>query len=412
VDNYLNNGENHYVSYIYPKCQMCPQNNGGYMAVKKVENGWRADWRENGKRKRRIFPNKTQADYHLAQRKLFDNSGGESRKALYYKQKTFSDLATEYMDKHLSKTRAKGNCSYIKKLIKKWGDCKLHRIAKSEVKLWIAELINDKVYAISTIKKLLVYFKRVFNWGKEFDFINTNPIETLSFKSEFKRVNKRNVILETEEFWNLIDKFPGSPTYLRLVTIATWCTGMRVGEIINLKWKNVDMVNGLIRLSAEDTKESSVKTIGVEPELMEIFKQLESNKPCNPESYVIQSSKGRCVNHHTLDRLFRKNCDLIGHPDLRLHDIRHSYVTRKRREGFDRTIIKSQVGHSSDSMFDWYNNVNDEEKKMMAGHSTSNLDSVNKIVVEVVKESMNQNIPLGVIQNLIGHEWKVQSGMK
>ena len=51
-------------------------------------------------------------------------------------------------------------------------------------------------------------------------------------------------------------------------------TGMRRGEILNLKWDRVDLKEGFIRLRPEDTKTTEGRLVPLNQELMEMFKAM------------------------------------------------------------------------------------------------------------------------------------------
>jgi integrase len=97
-----------------------------------------------------------------------------------------------------------------------------------------------------------------------------------------------------------------------------------------------------------------------------------------------------------------------GQTGLVMHDFRHCYVTHKRRQGHDRSIIKKQVGHHSDSMFEWYNDIEDYELQEMAGYTKRNLDVLETEVSELLRKAKAAEIPLGAVQSLIGRLWNVK----
>jgi integrase len=63
--------------------------------------------------------------------------------------------------------------------------------------------------------------------------------------------NIRDRVLSPEEFQRLLEALPSS---LHLVIIIAYYTGMRRGEILNLRWSQIDLSKGLIRLEGVDTK--------------------------------------------------------------------------------------------------------------------------------------------------------------
>jgi integrase len=383
---------------------------GHSVAIKKIKSGYQVDWRDDkGVRHRKSFKNKAEAEYYLSQQKLFDSSVGKARQSIAMKQLTVTELADRYIKEHLSLSRTSNNKCFIEVIKNKWGKDKLSRINPSDVKLWLKGLlvpVDGKLkYEVSTVRKIFAYFKRIFNWSIEMEIISSNPIEHIDLKKEFKRINKRKVVIETDQFWDLIGKLPADHAYLKEVAITAWSTGMRVGEIIRLQWKHVDMNSWMIRLSAFETKEADSKTIGIEPDFQKLLTELKMKRSDDPEELVFKSSTGTPIDIHCLDRAFRKYADKAGYAFIRLHDFRHCFTRRKRRQGFDRSVIKAQTGHHTDSMFDWYDKVDEAELQAMAGTMEKGLDQIAEDVQKLVAKAVEAGVSLGSLQWLIGRNW-------
>ncbi|MFH1760962.1 MAG: tyrosine-type recombinase/integrase, partial [bacterium] len=120
--------------------------------------------------------------------------------------------------------------------------------------------------------------------------------------------------------------------------------------------------------------------------------------------FTYQGSK---IKRHSFYQAFRRaRNDLKLLKDITPHTIRHTFVTRKRRAGFERSLIKRQVGHSTDSMFERYNHVDQEELQAMAGYTQANADIITHDLKKLVANAWENEIPLGVLQNKIGKEWE------
>jgi hypothetical protein len=109
----------------------------------------------------------------------------------------------------------------------------------------------------------------------------------------------------------------------------------------------------------------------------------------------------------TFEGWFRKLADKAGYPDLRCHDFRHCYTQRKRREGHDKSVIRAQTGHHTDSMFNWYDKVDVFEIQEMAGYTKIDCAEIREDIERLVSKAKTKNVPLGVIQPLIGRSWKI-----
>ncbi len=363
------------------------------------------------KRKRKTVPSKTEGNKlmtKLNSEALFEmglpNTG---KKSFNYRNMVFKELAEMFIEQHLNFTRSANNRSYIDKAIKKFGNHKLFMITPELVRPWIYSYLRESKLEVSTVKKIAVYIKRIFAWGCEEGLISENPLKYLQNKTlrdEFKRVNRRTTIISDENFWSFIEKLP---EYMANVCIAAYCTGMRVGEILELRFQDIDLTQRLIRLSSKQTKERYHKTIGIEEELYQVILSIKDKREnIKPDDYVFISITGSKINDSFLRKKFRKIADKNGFEKLIIHDLRHTYVSRKRKAGFDKSVIKSNTGHRSDSMFHWYNVVEESEIQDLAGFTTQNLEFLSSPLHNLIKEAKANNITLGVIQNLISREWK------
>lgn len=366
----------------------------------------------DGVRHRPSFPTKKKAKEFYEEtcaNKFFEKTGlqqNHGKKANNYQKMKIRDLAKRYDEEHLSQSKAKGNVFYINKIIDKWGEWRLSQIAPEHVRPWLKTFLNK--WEVSSVKKLATYFKRIFTWGCEEGIITNNPLKYLENKTlrkQFKKVNKRTKVISQEEFWHLEKCLP---EWLRRVCVCTWTTGMRVGEVINLKWQNVNLVQRLIKLDSDETKEGDHKTIGIEQELYGLLILIQTERiNIKPDELVFLSVKGGKICHHFLDRKFRKYADENGFGGLVIHDFRHCFVTRKRRAGHDKSVIKANTGHHTDSMFNWYNVVEDFEIQELAGYTEGSLNVLSDRISDVVETAKSNAIPLEAVHYLIGKKWRV-----
>ena len=165
-------------------------NGESLMAVRKLSNGkYQSDgYDHTGKRGRRNFDKKCDADKFDAQRKLFDNFETHLAEVKVSKTMLLCELGERYINEHLNNTRAASNATYVKKIADKWGSTVVGRISPPQVRTWVLQLLSGKEgtsYSVSTVKKIYAYFNRLFNWGIEMQIVTENPLRSLSFKKEF-----------------------------------------------------------------------------------------------------------------------------------------------------------------------------------------------------------------------------------
>jgi len=79
-------------------------------------------------------------------------------------------------------------------------------------------------------------------------------------------------------------------------------------------------------------------------------------------------------------RAFASACQKVGLTDLHFHDLRHTFVTRKVREGWDYKRIMVITGHKTFAVFQRYNNPSEEDLKAVVANTDAHGPSVGKLL--------------------------------
>ena len=139
---------------------------------------------------------------------------------------------------------------------------------------------------------------------------------------------------------------------IRLVkdAIAIWLlalTGCRSGEIINLKWEEVDEAGGCLRLT-ESKEGASIRPAG--QAVFEVLSQIEKKKHC-PFVLVSVSGEGPFGGMARAWQRTLKRTQLTG---VTPHTLRHSYASVAGDLGFTESTIAALLGHAAGSVTSRY----------------------------------------------------------
>lgn len=151
-------------------------------------------------------------------------------------------------------------------------------------------------------------------------------------------------------------------------------TGMRRGENLALRWRNLDLDAGVIKVrdSLEETKKHGLRvkltktgaarrdvtlpTIAVEALAEHRCEQLEfrlklglGSKP-TPDSFVFPALDGGPQSPNNLSGDWREFLDAAKLPNLRLHDLRHTHANMLIASGVDIVEISKRLGHADPSI--------------------------------------------------------------
>lgn len=134
-------------------------------------------------------------------------------------------------------------------------------------------------------------------------------------------------------------------------------TGMRKGEILNLRWSQVDLRIGAIKLSAEDTKTNFARTVYLTSRVIQELKRL-PRRLGTDFVFVNPETGTRWEDARKLFIRARRNAELTH---VWFHDLRRSFVTNASRRGVPESVVMRMSGHRTRNVFDRYNIVEDED---------------------------------------------------
>ncbi len=185
-----------------------------------------------------------------------------------------------------------------------------------------------------------------------------------------------------------------------LFTITLF-TGMREGEVLGLTWDAVDLDKGTLTINKQlqkerckggeyrlvTTKNSKGRCITLAPFVLSLMKdvrrqQLEwrlQNACCwnNPMDLVFTNEIGSHLMPHTVYHRFKAVVEAMGFPDVRFHDLRHSYAVAAIRAGDDVKTVQENLGHATASFtLDIYGHVTDQMKQASASRMEQFIHSV------------------------------------
>ncbi len=133
-------------------------------------------------------------------------------------------------------------------------------------------------------------------------------------------------------------------------------SGARQGELLGLKWSDVDWENSQIHIQRTfnndawyDTKtETSDRKIDLGPAMMAELKKWKVACPPNELDLVFPNQAGNPINHNNLvNRHFNPALENAELPKIRFHDLRHTYASLLIEQGENIKYIQTQLGHSS-----------------------------------------------------------------
>ncbi len=227
---------------------------------------------------------------------------------------------------------------------RKWGDLDSYRINKLQTfkiaQYSLARINSNKIVKFrnelaktmkaSTINKYLTLISVVFNTAKtEWDISCVNPVVKIKRLKEPEFSDER---LSPEMERELLLHAPRSKMYwMKAFVIVGLESGMRRGELMSLKRKDVDLKNSTAIV--RDTKNGTTRKIGLSPKATESLKS------------IIPSVDGRYFPTHADQFKFywKQLCGWCGFK-IKFHLLRHEFASRRFEAGWDISAVATQGG--------------------------------------------------------------------
>jgi integrase len=208
----------------------------------------------------------------------------------------------------------------------------------------------------ATINRELSALKRMFNLAAQ----QTPPkVAQVPYIPMLKESNVRTGFFEHKDFEKLKMKLP---PYLKGFATVAYRTGVRLQEIADIKWDQVDLENRIIRLEVGTTKNDDGRIIPLDNELFNIVRYQRKLWMANgcAVDYVFpnHNNTGQI---RQIRRAWLTACKKAGVGKRLFHDFRRTAIRDMIRAGVPEQVAMKISGHKTRSTFERYNIVNERD---------------------------------------------------
>jgi len=227
---------------------------------------------------------------------------------------------------------------FINQIIEVFGNINLSDLDTKTIEQWQSEQL--KLKKPSSINRVLACLKHMVSKAIDWNMASEETLKQVRKVKFLKEYNKRLRFLTVDECQLLIECC--HKDLKPIVTIAL-NTGMRRGEILGLKWEQVDLRHGFILLDI--SKNGERREIPINTTLEYLFKKI----PHGVESeYVFTGKTGKPLTD--IKKGFHTALRKAGIHDFRFHDLRHTFASQLVMAGIDLTSVKGLLGHKEIKM--------------------------------------------------------------
>ncbi|MGE0883118.1 MAG: tyrosine-type recombinase/integrase [Blastocatellales bacterium] len=332
---------------------------------------------ESGKRRiaRRYCETKTEANRKRLE--LVRSIEDRGEKAVEGDKLTFRTLADKYKEarlipaEYVNQRKVAGVRSLapalftLGVLIEHFGDRRVRSITHSDIEAFkLARLkvptVRGGERSITSVNRELELLRTILNFAQRQDWITKNPFNTgASLISKADETHRERVLTFAEEKQLLAACETSTRKHLRPLLIAAVDTGMRRGELLKLKWRNVDFAARSIEIEAFNTKTARARTVAMTARLAAELKLIWENSPQDLDALVFGIADN-------IKKSFASACKAAKIAEFRFHDLRHTAITRMIEAGMQPAEVMRVSGHTTPAMLWRYLNANADTARRAA----------------------------------------------
>ena len=224
-----------------------------------------------------------------------------------------------------------------------------------------------------------VYFrtlKAAFNKAKDWGYVKENYFTKVKLP---KRQKLAPVFINSDQLSAISNQIKNE--IVKDVVVFAFYTGMRLNEIVNLRWKNVDLNKRIITVGDDKflTKVRNQRFIPICSETLSIFEKKKSRKIVpirndfvfcksngvrsfdKAQDFVFSKTDGTKFTGDYISKIFKLACKTANLDNaIHFHSLRHSFASNLVQRGVPLYTIKELLGHSSISTTEIYSHLNME----------------------------------------------------
>ena len=243
------------------------------------------------------------------------------------------------------------------------GEYELEAVSSKDAEL-LKQVCENKGLSKKTIQDVIICLKNILKVASILEIAETKAISVL-WGTGNNETKKQVEAYNKDQVRKLVASLEDTPSFKNLGLLITIYSGMRIGEVCALQWKDIDLEEKVIRVNKsiqriyteEDTTgkmktellistpktKSSQREIPIVPKLFKMMKDFA--KICRPD-YFVCSGTTTPIEPRTYRSYYKKKIEEIGLPHLKFHGLRHTFATQLIASKADVKTVSAILGHS------------------------------------------------------------------
>lgn len=260
--------------------------------------------------------------------------------------------------------------AYVKNhIVPHIGKIKLTEFSPNHIQKFYTEL-REK-YGAGHVQNIGNLLSKAFRQAERWNIIQRNPIPLVK-KPSVSRKNAKMKVWTIGQQKQFLDYAMTGPKMYYALFLLGLTSGMRKGELLGLKWSDVDRKQGIVSvkrtivysnrslyLKDMPKTEGSIRTIQVPEQTIKILRQLKISQKENSLDLVFPSPKTNGILYpNSLDKQFLKTVKESGVPRISFHGLRHTFATTLLGSNVNAKVVQEMLGHATiKTTMDTYSHV-------------------------------------------------------
>ncbi len=205
--------------------------------------------------------------------------------------------------------------------------------------------------SVTTVNIYTRAVKTMFNFALKQNILQSNPLENVKQIKQPKSAPAYFTYSDLNKITALV-----TSEHLKALYVTAFFTGMRVSELVNLKWANIDFPNNQIRISNTDdftTKSGRERAIPIHPKVLELLLKIDRRN-----EYIFSKDGIHKYCREYVSHRFKHYSRKVGLPEnIKFHSTRHSFASLCVQSGVDIYSVQQLLGHSDISTTQIYTHL-------------------------------------------------------
>ena len=263
-----------------------------------------------------------------------------------------------------TKTVEKSNSGFVLGSVTSTSPSSLLRILTALYSAWLEELSPSSVHRHAAV------ISAALTQGVKWGWIDTSPATKASSPSA--TTTRKLVTPTTKQVATLMKAAQSDDPVMAAAIALAFVTGARRGELAALRWSDIDLDAGTVRiersltqvgkaLTEKSTKTNRGRTVAIDARTMALLerhrawqvslsKQAESPLIADPYLLSDNANGARPMQPSKITDRFTALRERIGMGSIRFHDLRHANVSEQLAAGIDPATVSARAGHASTRM--------------------------------------------------------------